>query len=131
MYALLVTSLTHIQCGNWAEANVRVDELVALVDEKGALYWKALGMTYQGWLLTLTGKSVDAVHMITSEIAAYQSTGATLFVPSRLSHLARAYAALGQLDDAWRCIGEAMTAVAAARCGPAARSMAIRVRAAG
>ena len=27
------------------------------------------------------------------------------------SYLARAYAELGQFDDAWRCIGEAMTAV--------------------
>ena len=26
-------------------------------------------------------------------------------------HLARAYADLGQFDDAWRCIDEAMTAV--------------------
>ena len=49
--------------------------------------------------------------MITSGIAAYQSTGATLFVPLHLSYLARAHAALGQLDDAWRSIGEAMTAV--------------------
>jgi len=28
-----------------------------------------------------------------------------------LPYLARAYAELGQFDDAWRCIGEAMTAV--------------------
>ena len=28
-----------------------------------------------------------------------------------LSYLARAYAELGQFDDAWRCIGEAMTAM--------------------
>ena len=28
-----------------------------------------------------------------------------------MSHLARAYAELGQFDEAWRCIGEAMTAV--------------------
>ena len=28
-----------------------------------------------------------------------------------LSYLARAYADLGQFDDAWRCIGEAMTAI--------------------
>ena len=111
MYALQATSLTHIQCGNWAEANERVDELVALADEKGALFWKALGMMGQGWLLTLTGKAADAVHMITSGIAAYRSTGATYLLPSRLSYLATAYAELGQLDEAGRCIGEAMTAI--------------------
>jgi predicted ATPase len=32
-----------------------------------------------------------------------------------LSHLARAYAALGKFDEAWRCIGEAMTAMATAK----------------
>ena len=32
-------------------------------------------------------------------------------MPLFLSYLARAHAELGQFDDAWRCIGEAMTAV--------------------
>ena len=32
-------------------------------------------------------------------------------MPLYLSYLARTYAKLGQFDDAWRCIGEAMTAV--------------------
>ena len=49
--------------------------------------------------------------MITSGIAAWRSTGATLWMPLLLSHLARAHAELGQFDDAWRCIGEAMTAM--------------------
>jgi len=40
-----------------------------------------------------------------------RSTGAKIFVPLHLSHLTRAYAELGQFDDAWRCISEAMTAV--------------------
>jgi predicted ATPase len=34
-----------------------------------------------------------------------------VFLPVWLSYLARAYADLGQFDDALRCIGEAMTAV--------------------
>ena len=111
MYALHVTSLTHIQCGNWAEANARVDELVALADEKGALYWKALGMMSQGWLFVLSGRAAEAVQMISSGIAARRSAGATWSLPSWLSHLAAGHAELGQLDEAWRCIGEAMTAV--------------------
>ena len=48
MYALTIASLTHIYCGNYAAANAQVDELVALADEKGALFWKALGMMNQG-----------------------------------------------------------------------------------
>jgi predicted ATPase len=49
--------------------------------------------------------------MLTSGITAWRSTGSTVFMPWFLSLLARAYAGLSQFDDAWRCIGEAMTAV--------------------
>jgi hypothetical protein len=62
-------------------------------------------------MFALTGKAADAVEMITSGITALRSTGATLWVPAFLSHLTTAYAELGQFDDAWRSIGEAMSAV--------------------
>jgi predicted ATPase len=57
------------------------------------------------------GKAPDSVQMINSGITAFRSTGATFFMPLYLSCLARAYAELGQFDDAWRSIDEAMTAV--------------------
>jgi predicted ATPase len=37
--------------------------------------------------------------------------GATTWGTAYLSHVALAYAELGKLDDAWRCIAEAMKAV--------------------
>jgi len=111
MYALAQASRTHIYCGNYAAANAQLDEVVALADEKGTLFWKAIGMTRQGCILALTGKASDAVQMITAAITAYRSTGSILDTPSQLSDLARAYAELGKFDDARRCIGEAMTAV--------------------
>jgi predicted ATPase len=49
--------------------------------------------------------------MITSGITAFRSTGATVWMPFYLSYLASAHAELGKFDDAWRCIGEAMTAI--------------------
>jgi predicted ATPase len=82
-----------------------------LADEKGALYWKALGIALQGWVLALSGKASDAVHVIASGITALRATGATIFMPLHLSHLTRAYAELGQVDDAWRCTGEAITTI--------------------
>ena len=48
-------------------------------------------------------------------IAALRSTGTTLWMPFHSSYVARAYAELGQFDDAWRCIGRAMTAMQATR----------------
>ena len=111
MYALYNTSLTHILRGNYAAAKAEADELAALADEKGALLWKAWGMMNQGCVFALTGKASDSVHKITSGITAVRSTGGTLWMPLYLSNLARAYAELGQLDDAWRCIGEATMAI--------------------
>ena len=97
-------------CGDYAARQVRsLDELVALADEKGAVFWKALGTVNQGCVFALTGNASKAVQMITSGIIALRSTGATVFLPVSLHSLARAYAELGQFDDAWRCINEAMT----------------------
>jgi len=111
MNAQGITSCTHVLCGNYATANVPFDQLVALADEKGSLFWKAIGMMGQGWVLALAGRASDAVKKLTAAINAWRSTGATLAVPGWLSHLAFAYAELGQFDDAWRCIGEALTTV--------------------
>ena len=111
MFALQHAPLIHILCGNYAAANAEAIELVALADEKGALYWKALGTLIQGCLFALAGKPSDAVQMITSRNAAYRSTGATWFAPTYLSHLARAHADIGQFDDALRCLSEATNAI--------------------
>jgi predicted ATPase len=111
MYALGHASMTHLQCGNYAAANAEANELIALADEKGSVQWKAFGMTNRGCVLALTGKASNAIQMISSGFNVLQPTGATLFVPMDLSYLASAYAELGKFDDAWRCIGEAMTAI--------------------
>jgi predicted ATPase len=111
MYALFHASFTHIHCAKYAAANGKAGELVALVHEKGAFFWKSHGMLLQGCLLALTGKASDAVQMISAGITASRATGTTSIIPSHLSYLARAHAELGQFDDAWRCIREAMTAM--------------------
>jgi class 3 adenylate cyclase/predicted ATPase len=111
MYALVVTTFTIILCGNSAAATAQLDEAAALAAEKGALLWKATGMTNQGCLWALNGRAADAVQMMTSGITAFRSTGSTIFTPWHLSNLAKAYAELGQFEDARRCLDEAMTAV--------------------
>ncbi len=111
MLALALTSLTHLLLGNYAEATAQADELVAMAEEKSAALFKAWGSIEQGCVLAPTSKASDAVHRITSGIVAFRSTGATYFLPTWLSYLAKAYADLGQVDDAWRCIGEAIVVV--------------------
>jgi class 3 adenylate cyclase/predicted ATPase len=111
MYALYFAGHSYVHCGNYAAANAQLDELMALADERGAPYWKAAGTAVRGWLFALTGNASDAVRAITSGITSLRSTGASLYEPWDLRHLAMAYADLGQPDDARRCIDEAIDKV--------------------
>jgi predicted ATPase len=72
-------------------------------------------MLNEGCVLALTGKDAGAIQMITSGLAAYRSTGSTVYLPLYVSSLAGAYARLGQHDAAWDRIGEAMMAVETTR----------------
>jgi predicted ATPase len=110
MYALAHAAIPYTLCGNRAAAAAHAQELVALAEEKGAPFWKAFGMMNQGSVLALASKASDATEMLISGIAAWRTTGATIWLPLFLPHLARAHAELGQFEGAWRCIGEAMTA---------------------
>ncbi len=115
MFALALTPQAHFLSANYATAIAANDELLTLADEKNARYWKAVGMVLQGNLFAVTDKVFDAIQKITSGLAAFRSTGATLYVPSWLSSLARACADVGKLDDAWSCISQAMTAIEATK----------------
>ena len=111
MFALHHSSLTQIQFGNYTAANADADELAVLAEEKDASLWKASGILWRGCLLTMTGKASDAIPAIITGLAKLRSTGSTMWRPLILTYLARAHAELGQCDDAWRFIREAMTTV--------------------
>jgi DNA-binding winged helix-turn-helix (wHTH) protein/predicted ATPase len=115
MYALGHAPLTCFHCGNYEMGTAIVAELTAVANEKDASVWKASAMINRGWLLGATGKVSEAIHLLTSGISAYRSTGARIFVPLQLSNLARAYAKLDQIDDARRTIDEAMTVIEATK----------------
>lgn len=72
-------------------------------------------MMNQGSVLALAGKASDATEMLISGIAAWWTTGATMWMPYYLPYLARAHSELEQFEEAWRCIGETTTAVETAK----------------
>jgi predicted ATPase len=110
MFALYITAFALICCGRYAAATTQLDELRALADQKSALIWKQGGMLHLGCLLASTGNASDAIQQFITGTAVSRSIGVTLYWPWRCPYLARAYAELDQFDDAWRCVGEAMTA---------------------
>jgi hypothetical protein len=109
--ALWFTSWTLTFCGNYVVASAHVDEMIALAHEKGARFWKVVGMVNRGSLFSETGRTVDALQMNSSAFEAVRSTGATMSVPIVLPNLAKVHAELGHFDEACWCIGEAQTEV--------------------
>ena len=111
MFALMSASFTYICCGHFAAANTSIDKLVVLANDKDAALWNALGMLLRGWLLADTHIAFAASQTITSGMTALQLTGARFWKPLSFVCLTSSYAELGQFDDAWRCITEAIDAV--------------------
>jgi predicted ATPase len=110
-YAAAIASRVFLFCGEYAAANAQLDESIVWAHEKGAVFWEAFVTLSKGSVAALTGKASDAVRTITSAIATWRSTGSTAFMPLYLSDLAIAYMNNGQFDDAYRCVGEAVTAM--------------------
>ena len=105
-------SFTRIFCGNYARANALIDELVALADEKGALFWKAFGMMNQGCAIGPDRQSLgrspndylrDRPHSGQRE----QQSGCRCICHIWREPMRNSANSMMR----WRCIGEAMTAV--------------------
>jgi predicted ATPase len=111
MFALITTSYSYMFCGNYATANAQLDQGITVAEEKGAPFFKAIGLLLRGGVFALTGKASEAIQVTASGLTALRSTGATLWMPFVLTHLGRAYAEVGKFDDACHRIGEAMMAM--------------------
>jgi hypothetical protein len=72
-------------------------------------------MMNKGCVFALTSNSDanqnKAIETLTDGMTTWSSTGATVWVPWYQAHLAKAHAEVGQFDEAWRRIREAMTAI--------------------
>jgi class 3 adenylate cyclase/predicted ATPase len=111
MFALVHRSWPCAWTGNDIAAERLLREAIALAEETGATFWKGHGSALLGCVLTLRGGALEAIDAITSGFADSRAAGTTLHRPFILSYLAVAHADLGQFDEAWRWLGEAMARV--------------------
>ena len=109
LLALGYRANTLLFCGDYGEAAAVIDELLARSDVKGAQYWKAAAILYQGRLHTLLGNDWQSVELTECGIASWRSAGATVFTPFLLPGLALSYARLGQFAEAKHWITEAVS----------------------
>jgi class 3 adenylate cyclase/predicted ATPase len=115
MYALAHAAWIYLWRGNYIEVESLTERVIPLAEEKGAMFWKGGGTLSEGCVLALTSSSDaiqnKALETLSAGLATWSSTGATVWVPWYQAHLARAHAELGQFDEAWRVVREAMTAI--------------------
>jgi tetratricopeptide (TPR) repeat protein len=104
-------TVLHFLCGNYATTETLANKLYTLADEQDAVVWKPSGLLFRGWVFAGTGRASEAVQLIAPALATFLSTGSTFLTPVGLSLLAKCYADLGQLDDAWRSVDEAKTMI--------------------
>ena len=111
VYVLNFSIFPHLSCGNFMAVNALIDEFVPLKDQIESGFWGGWGTVQRGCVSALTGKVSEAVQDIASGIGEMRATGTTLWMPLFLSSLGLANAQIGQFDQAWANIHEAMTAV--------------------
>ena len=109
MYALQFASSTHVYCGEYRAATALIGEVLALASKKRAMQWESLECCCK------VGYCSNGQKLGSGSNDFFRNSGIPL-VRSKsnrsifLSQLANAHAELGQLDEATRCIGEAITA---------------------
>jgi predicted ATPase len=111
MFALRHVIPVHIWRGDYVSANAAINELDALSHAKNAMLWQTQAVAERAFLSTLTGETSNIVNMTTSALEAARSTGTTLLMPRSKTLLAQAYAQVGEFENAWCCINEAMDSV--------------------
>jgi DNA-binding winged helix-turn-helix (wHTH) protein/predicted ATPase len=110
LFALSCTAVTLVCCRDRAAATANTEECIALAEEK-VPFMKIFAAGWRGCVSAQTGRASDAVQAISAAIAEMGAIGSSTWGTAWLTHLALAYAELGKLDGAWRCIGDAMTKV--------------------
>ena len=110
LFALSCTAVTLVCCRDYAAAAANTEECIALAQEK-VPFMKMFAAGWRGCVLAQIGRASEAVEAISPAIAGMREIGVSTWSTAWLTHLAIAHAELGKLDDAWRCIDEAMTRI--------------------
>ncbi len=85
----------------------RADALIAVADEHGFPFHRAVGTAYRGWALAGSGQTGQGIALLEAGLAAYRATGAVADVPFYLILLADAEGMAKELDEGLGHLAEA------------------------
>jgi class 3 adenylate cyclase/tetratricopeptide (TPR) repeat protein len=89
------------------ELLARADAIIAVSDEHGFLFHRAVGTVYRGWTLAAIGQTEQGIVLLEAGVAAYRATGAVGEVPFFLILLADAKGMAKEPDEGLGHLGEA------------------------
>ena len=89
----------------------QAEATVALSTEQGFPQWAAMGRSLRGWALAMQGQGEEGMAQVHQGIAAWQATGAAVFVPYFCTLLADVAAHLGHPADGLQALADAHTLV--------------------
>jgi class 3 adenylate cyclase/predicted ATPase len=108
----LVTALSGACRVDWAtgsheELLARANALIAVADEQGFPWQRAVGIVYRGWALTGSGQAAEGLALLEAAVAAYRTTGSVTWMPFYLTLLAEAADMAKQRDEPLGHLAEA------------------------
>jgi predicted ATPase len=89
------------------ELLARADALIAVADEHGFPFHRAVGTVYRGWSLAGSGQTGQGIALLEAGVAACRATGAVTDVPFYLTLLADAEGMAKELDEGLGHLAEA------------------------
>ena len=89
------------------ELLARADALIAVSDEHGFPWHRAVGTVYRGWTLAGSGQTGQGIALLEAGVAAYRATGGMTDVPFFLILLADAEGMANELDEGLGHLAEA------------------------
>jgi len=88
------------------------DALVAISDERGFPWNRAVGTVFRGWGQSRSGQTTEGIALLRAGLAAFRATGAAMWVPFFLTLLAEAEGLAKQRDEGLEHLAEAERLIA-------------------
>jgi predicted ATPase len=101
----------HLFRGEVREAEELAEAALGLSTKHGFRFWTAMILFLQGWSRCLQGREAEGTARMRAGFADALATGAKTMRPAFCGLLAEAYGQVGQLEDAWRMLSDALDAV--------------------
>jgi predicted ATPase len=110
-FALNWAACVHRFRREWSPLHKRAEEVIALSREHGFAQRVATGTILQGGALAEQGQRQAGIEQICQGLAAFRATGSEVGLPQYASLLIEAYRAVGQVEEAFRVLAEALVLV--------------------